>query len=178
MSHTTITEALSSIKVTASRFSKKVTFVTSNLLRSSKLVDPLAKQGGSDVLILSEIQSIEGLCSNILETRRAIRQANETTLLMIEGEERSLADWLTWRRDVYPQLRDLYEQMEITIRRARATSEVRRGGSQEQSEPQDIVVHYDEAKLHKTLEKLNIIHETLDGKLSLMNALTTVEVRE
>lgn len=30
--------------------------------KSPRLVDPLAKQGGSDVLILAEIQSVEDLC--------------------------------------------------------------------------------------------------------------------
>lgn len=173
-----ITEALAELKTIGKRIDKKRTFVGTYLTRPEGIKDPLAKDGGTHKVIREEVQAISDLTLRIVNLRRAIQVANDTTMLTIAGTERSISEWLIWRRECAPIESRFLADLNSAIARARADAQ-RQGNrvvkdESDASAPTDTVVAIDESKLAKDLEKLEETLGDLDGKLSLANA--TVEV--
>lgn len=173
----TITEALAEIKTTAKRIASKKNFINQYLYRLEGTKDPLEKDGGSAKIIDQELQAIQDLENNIVTLRRGIQTANEKTSLTIEGETMSIADWLIWRREVYPSKSVYYAQLRNALSQVREQAK-RQGVSinapQGQEKPNDVVVNINEKALAGLIETMDKIDGQLDGQLSLKNATVTI----
>lgn len=174
----TITEALAEIKTIQKRIEKKREFVVGFLSRQDGIKDPLEKDGGSFQAIARERQAIADLEARIVAIRRGIQRVNDSTKISINGTERTIADWLVWRRDIAPShqqflgrlrgqinaVRDQARKQGVNMISATATAE----------KPQDFVVNVNEQELAAEIEKIEDTLGQLDGQLSLKNA--TVQI--
>ena len=180
MAEVTITEALAELNTIAKRVAKKREFCKTYLLRPDQLKDPLAKDGGSPLLIQKEMQAIADLENRHISIRLAIQKANQETEVTVEKITKPLAEWLTWRKEIAPaQQRHLADlKMSIdTIRKQSLTrgAQVVQPGA-ENTKPTDIVVNVDEAKIASDAEFLETVLGGLDGQLSLKNATVVIEI--
>jgi hypothetical protein len=176
----TITEALADIKTSLARIDKKQKSILGYLGRDSRLRDPLEKEGGSAEFIKRERQSILDLQDKIVRVRSAIQKINLETTLTIEGETRTLAAWLNWRREIAGLQQTFLSQMSSNIHtlRQQATRQgatVRESG-ETSAAPQDFIINMSESALATENERMTTILGQLDGKLSLLNATTLIEV--
>jgi hypothetical protein len=178
----TITEALAEIKTINKRIEKKREFVLSYLYRQEGLKDPLEKDGGSVEAIRREQQAISDLETRIVALRRGIQHANDKTEVTIKDNVMSIADWLTWRRDVAPVVQAFMHQMRQRLAMVRETA--KRGGSQvigamasvsTDAKPTDYVINIDESELMRKTEELEELLGVLDGQLSLKNATIMID---
>ena len=177
MADITITEALAEIKTIGKRIEKKHEFVLNYLLRQEQFKDPLEREGGSVPTIQRELQAIRDLHERSVLIRRRINEANMTTRITINTIERSIADWLVWKRDVAPGLQKFYQSMDQKINMTRNQA-MQKGmvlsSNVEGLKPTDVVVNIDERWLAQTREQLEAILGELDGLLSLKNATTMI----
>lgn len=181
----TITEALAEIKTIGKRIAKKREAVQAYLARQEMLKDPLAADGGSVEFIKRERQAITDLEERVVGLRRAIARANAETVVAVNGDKRSIADWLTWRREVAPgkqqflgALRNRVEQIRREalskgVNVVAAASAVVSGG---EAKPTDVLVNVSEAELSQEIEAVETELGTLDGLLSLNNATTQIVI--
>lgn len=179
---TTITEALQEIKTIGKRIEKKRANLGQYVARDARLKDPLAGDGGSVAFITQEQQSIGDLASRVVAIRTAIQRSNLETQVTIEGTTRSVAEWLTWRREVAPGEQQFLTQLAAGIAKIRA--DVQKRGAKtvtattpdSDTGPGDVIVHLDEKALMARQETMEKVLGELDGKLSLLNATTVIEV--
>src|SRR5262245_27349575 len=142
--------------------------------------DPLLSEGGSPEVVRREIQAIRDLRERTVAIRRAIAEANAREVVVIDGAERTIADWLVWRREVAPKLQALYGTIAQGINGVR--QEAMRKGSQvvaanaPEIKPNDVIVNVSEGELARQIEALETTLGVLDGVLSLKNATITIEV--
>ena len=182
----TITEALAEIKTIEKRIQKKRDSIQGFLARQDMLRDPLAADGGSVEFIKRERQAIRDLEERVVALRRAIAQANaQTTFAINGGTARSIADWLTWRREVAPGRQAFLTTLRDKVERVRrealskgvnvvaAASAVTTGDG---GKPTDVLVNISEAELAKDIEALEEELGSLDGLLSLRNATTQITI--
>lgn len=174
----TITEALAQLTTIGKRIEKKRTFIRTYLLRPEKLKDPLQKDGGSSVVLGRELQSITDLERRHVAIRLAIQKANQETQVTVEGITKSLAEWLTWRKEIAPGLQNYLGVLQGTINNVRQQalkqgSNVVKAG--EEAKTEDVISNLDEAYLAKEAEELELILGSLDGQLSLKNATVYIE---
>lgn len=178
----TITEALAEIKTISKRIEKKREFVLGYLFRQEGLKDPLEKDGGSVEAIRREAQAVTDLEARIVTLRRGIARANEATSVTVNGRTHSIADWLTWRRDVAPGVQQFQGQVRSRLNLLR--EQAKRGGSavigavasvSTDAKPTDYVVNIDEGGLAKDIERIEETLGILDGQLSLKNATIMIE---
>lgn len=189
---TTITEALAEVKTINARIEKKREFILANLARQELQKDPLSGQGGTKAVIERELQAITDLHARLVKIRSAINEANQDNRIVLfpetritpypdteQAHEHSIADWITWKREVAPQLRTLWDsiQNQINSVRAQATTKgfrvVERGIPEKDS---DVVLNIDLQQVARQREQLEEILGKLDGLLSLKNATITIEV--
>lgn len=178
----TITEALAEIKTIGKRINKKQTALAPYLARVDAMKDPLAGDGGSVGFIRKERQAIKDLQERVVELRAAIAKANAETMVAVNGDTRSIADWLTWRREVAPRQQSFLFELRSTIESAR--NQALKNGvnlitaaaavNVNDSKPNDIVVNISEVELADEIDHLQDVLGTLDGLLSLKNATTTI----
>lgn len=185
MNNITITEALAEIKTINKRLEKKRQSVTQYLARDSRVKDPLEKDGGSADWIGRERQAIGDLEARIIAIRTAIQSVNLTTMTTVNGTNRSIAEWLTWRREVSTGQQQFLTLLINGIRNVRAQVQ-KEGGrvlalasaeiNTDPKAPPDVVVNVDEKLLLESQENLEQTLGELDGKLSLLNATITINV--
>jgi hypothetical protein len=192
MSTTTITEALAEIKTIGKRLEKKRQAVLQNLGRDSRLKDPFLdaeNPGGSLEYIKRERQAILDLEKRIVAIRSAIQKANFATRATINGETMSVQEWLNFRREVSPNRQIFLNSMNTGIKQTREKLQ-REGGRvtfagaaasaiatvEGEKKPPEILLHIDEKALLEEQENLEKTLGELDGKLSLLNATTIIEV--
>lgn len=186
MNKLTITEALQEIKTIGKRLEKKRASVGQYLVRDTRTRDPLAKDGGSAQFISSERQAITDLENRVISIRTRIQTSNLSATLTVGGQTRSVAEWLTWRREISKEQIGFLKGMQTGLNNVR-TEVQRKGGKvvgnvvavSETYDPQgppEVVVNVDERALIAEQETLEDTLGTLDGKLSLFNASTVVEV--
>lgn len=180
MAQTTITEALAELKTIAKRIEKKKEFVLTYLARVEAIKDPLEREGGSVQKVAAERQAIRDLQERTIAIRRAIQSANESNAISVNGDSRSIADWLVWRREVAPGQKELLEKIRAGVNHARGQAQ-KRGtrlveSSADAQAPEDVVINVSESELASQIEKMETVLGTLDGQLSLKNATVTVEV--
>lgn len=176
----TITEALAEVKLVKNKIEKKRGFVCANVGRQDGIKDPFAKEGGTAKLNAAEMQSIRDLGERLVLIRSRIFNANKMTNLEINGVTRSVADWLVWRREVAPMVKTFQQELTRGIAGVRKNA-LERGftiakTNEQATAPTDVIIEVDEAQLSKDAEALQELLDLLDGKLSLHNATTPVEV--
>lgn len=178
----TITEGLAEIKTLNKRIQKKRVSVRGYLAREERLKDPLANDGGSIEFIKRERQAIGDLEERIVNLRRAIARSNADTTIRVGTIERTIADWLTYRREVAPGKQEF-----LAVLRS-AVESVRREAAQKSHnvigvsaiaqvgdvKPTDVLVNISEKELAEEIEVLETELGTLDGLLSLHNATTQI----
>lgn len=174
----TITEALAEIKTIDKRLAKKRESVSQYLFRQGAYTDPLAPDGGSRKFVAGEQQGIKDLEERKVAIRRAVAKANESTQLTINGVTRSIAGWLTWRKEVAPgrqahvgELRKKLEQL-----RRDAMAKGLQVTNTDSVSANEVIVNLSERDLAKEAEALEETLGSLDGLLSLKNATITLEV--
>lgn len=175
---TTITEALAELKTIDKRIDKKTAFISQHAMRESKVRDPLEKDGGSSKLLAEEMQAITDLELRKVTIRTAIQAKNLLTQLTLDGKGMSLAEWLHWRREVAAKRKgyiDGFRQGIISNRSKAAQRELKLSAT-ETADAGYVIVHLDELALAKESEHLETILGELDGKLSLLNATTVLEI--
>lgn len=178
MPEITIHEALAEVKTIGKRLVTKQSFVKSYVLGNEKTKDPLVKDGGSSAAVKSAMQSIKDLQERLISIRREIALANAEVALEVDGELRSIADWLVWRREIAQQHKEYLSGILNHIHRSR--QEARQRGAINVANAvatyDDIVVNYDEGQLARDIEELDAKLSKLDGLLSLKNAQTKINV--
>lgn len=174
----TITEALADIKTSIARIGKKRESIMRYFSRDGRLRDPLETEGGSKEYIKREQQAIRDLENRIVRIRSAIQGVNLRTSLAINGDTRTVSEWLNWRREISNPRKQFLAQMAQGLTQVRQNA-LRQGMAvtdKESYAPGDVVVMLNEQDLAKDIEHLEMSLGTLDGKLSLLNATTMIEV--
>lgn len=170
----TITEALAEIKTISKRIQSKREFIEQYQLRADSLKDPLENDGGSLSSVASAFQAIDDLEIRLVSLRQAIASANDETMITIEGVEKSISEWLIWRREIAPAKEQFLYKLALKL--ASVRDQLRRQPSSwnkpslEQEKPLDVIVNVDEKKLSDDREQMKNILGQLDGQLSLKNA--------
>jgi hypothetical protein len=182
MAQVTITEALAETKTISARINSAQTAIQRHLVRDARMVDPLANVGGSEKFVAEQRQSIRDLQNRLVDIRTKIQDANRATSLTIADRTMSVAEWLNWRREVASNEGNFLTALSGIISnsrggagsftgfRARLTSEA------VDSKPIDIVSSIDERSLAVEIDKHAQIVGELDGRLSLINATTYIEL--
>jgi len=174
----TITEALAEIKTIGKRLEKKKEFVMTYLGRVAMVKDPHEKSGGSEVLITKEKQAFSDLLDNVIRLRTAIQRKNLDSPVTICDVTRTLAEWIVWKREVYPAHKVLLDQMAANIAAMRkkafdSNQVLRREGTE--GGDRDILIMVNEKALADERERLEQIFGELDGQLSLKNAVLSID---
>lgn len=181
MAQMTITEALAELKTIGKRMEKKREFVLNNLYRQDMVKDPLEKDGGTFRVIAGERQAIADLEERTIRIRAAIAEANRDNSISIEGTTRTIADWLSWRRDVAAGQGEFIKNIVnacVAMRDKAMKSGLQVNPSGETVRPVDIVLNVDERALSQEGERMVGILGALDGQLSLKNATIVVTVAD
>lgn len=175
----TITEALAEITTIGKRLEKKRAFISGYLYRQEQLKDPLQADGGSSKMILESLQSVSDLEDRMVSLRSAIQKVNSETQIAINGTERSIADWLVWRRDIAPKQQEFFKLLTSRIQNVRQEA-ARKGvvtvAAEAAAKPGDVIINLSEKWLVEETENLENSLGQLDGALSLKNATTMIAI--
>ena len=166
----TITEGLAEIKLINNKINKKTKAVIDVSIRNEKFKDPYENEGGSAKFVQDTMQTITDLAERKKNIRMAIQLANEATVVKIGNYEMTIAEWLIWRRETLPSIKTSYMQV---------YSHVKQEESMNNSFDKDsagLVISVDAPSVHKKLEELGEIEDEIDGKLSMINATTTITI--
>lgn len=178
----TITESLAEIKTINARLLKKREGVGQYLVRDSRLKDPMeSEEGGTREFIRREAQAIRSLEERIVNIRCAIQAKNLEVKLQVGDQVRTVQSWLNWRREVSDGRKVHLNRMASSIESARR--EILKQGrtlteDPSQAKTADVIVNVSEKDLRAELEGMEQVLGELDGKLSLLNATTLVDVTE
>lgn len=170
----TLTEALNEIKLIDKKVDSEAKTIMTYITRSDALKDPLQKDGGSPNVLKGRKQAIGDLLTRKVMLRLAINQANLSTMLKIGQTEKSVAGWIVWRREASDIMKDFLTKMRMKITQDRISYQ--KTQTKEGEKNADMVVNLDELALNDEAMTLKTTLGELDGKLSLHNATTTVEV--
>lgn len=179
MGQMTITEALAEIKTIGKRVGKKESFILEHIVGQSGLEDPLGTDGGSRMVIARERQAITDLHERVIRIRGAIHEANHSTEITVCDQNRTIADWLVWRREVATHAQSIMNSMHSKIHAARKQWQQQGGNvAGESATPNrfDLTILIDEAELAREREGIEEVLGSLDGLLSLKNATTMIEI--
>lgn len=185
----TITEALAEIKTIGKRLEKKKQAVLQNIGRDSRLKDPITLEGGGGSVeyVASERQAIEDLEKRIVAIRSAIQRSNLATRATVGENSMTVQEWLNFRREVSASRQMFLSTINAAIKQIK--DKVSRDGGRVsfaaaaavatidgEKKPIEILIHLDEKKLLDEQEGLEKTLGDLDGKLSLLNATTVIDV--
>ncbi len=174
----TVTEALGEIKTISARIGKKREAIMRYFARDGRLRDPLEADGGSAEYVRRERQAVADLEERVVTIRSAIQSVNLATGLTVGGKTRSVAAWLNWRRDVSSGAKGFLSQManQLNNIRQQAPRQGQTVSEKDTGSPNEIVVAVKEMDLAREVEEAEAVLGSLDGKLSLINATTMIEV--
>ncbi len=176
----TITEALAELKTLGKRIEKKREFVGGYLARQDGIKDPLEKEGGSATVIARERQAIADLELRHVAIRTAIQRVNQATPITVLDTTKTIAEWLTWRKEIASGQQSFVNKIRQTVMAARGEAQKKGFGvvltAEVAKQPTDFVINVDESALAKEAETLENILGTLDGQLSLKNATVMIDV--
>lgn len=179
-SEITITEALAEIKTLTKRIESTRDFVLKYGVRQGSTIDPLDDGGGSHVVVPQKLQSLKDLLMRKVAIRTAINEVNAATPLTVSGKTMSVAEWIIWRRDVFPAEIQAYRALQSKVLDARHQCQNANIRLIEDGKPPERVneagCFIPESEISNHIEKLVEIESTLDGQLSLVNAITRVTV--
>jgi len=173
----TITEALAEIKTIGKRLKKKASFVNEHLYRQEKFSDPFIKEGGQAGEIKRERQAMDDLNDRALKLRIAINRANESNRITINGVDRSISEWIVWRRDIAPRVQANLTGMQNSIRKIRQEA-INKGApvsDKETENPENVIININERDLVCEVEDMVETLGQLDGMLSMTNATTSID---
>ena len=166
------------MKTLRKRIEKKRAFIIEHLYRQDRLKDPLDKDGVSRTVIAQERQSVTDLENRIIAIRLAIADANARESVTIDGETRTIADWLVWRREVAPDAKGFLSRVQQQIHGIR--QEVMKKGltiaAGEAQTADDVHINVDERGIANEVDALETKLGALDGLLSLKNATVLINV--
>lgn len=176
---TTITEALAEIKTIKARIDKRRGGYMQYVVRDARAKDPLEMEGGSVEFVRRERQAIGDLQQRVVDIRTAIQRANLETTLTVQGVTKTVAEWLNWRREVSAEQKNELAALTKGMTDARRLVQ-QRGGKVAESDAQagasDVVVMVSERDLAAATDHIELVLGELDGKLSLMNATTLIDL--
>ncbi len=176
MSKLTITEALAEKRVIDKRIESASNAIHNYVARQASLVDPLAKQGGSEKYIAEQRQSIHDLLERKISIQNAINQSNDKTSATVHGVTRTIAEWLIWKRDVALAADRIYSKISNKIETSRNINQQRVTSGKESAAIADTVIALDEKQFYEEIAAHQEIENVLDGVLSMKNATTYVDV--
>jgi len=181
MTKITVTEALAEIKTIQKRILSKRESVMRYFARDGQVRDPLEGEvGGSAGFVSRERQAVGDLEQRIVRIRCEIQRSNLTNTLTVGEQARTVAEWLNWRREISDGQKGFLRTMtaalnDVRQRALKSGRQVKQGGEQK-VELTEIVIAINERELAAENEKIEAVLGELDGKLSLANATTTIEV--
>ena len=175
----TITEALAEIKTINARILKRLETAVPYLLRDSRIRDPLEKDGGSASFIASEMQAVADLRTRAILLRTSIQKINLEKAISVNGDTRTVSEWLTWRREHSATQKSFVENLIRSIGNAREKFRKEGGVTALQNRPSgvpegELVVNLDERWILSEQDRLEKSLGDLDGQLSLFNARTEI----
>jgi len=166
----TISAALAQIKILKDRCTLAVKEATKYVARPETLKDPLETSGGSTVFVASKLQSAADMRERIIRIRTKIQESNIQQKVTVGGVTRTVAEWLTWKRDIstdeFGEISELRRGID-GARARRTTTGV---------DATNATVSLDEKVLAERNDRLVTIFGELDGALSQHNATTTIDV--
>lgn len=178
----TITEALAELKTLKARIIKKRENITRYFVRDGTKKDPLAGDaGGSAEYVKRERQGVADLEKRIVAIRSAISKENSKVVLTLKSIEMTVGEWLTWRREISEGqtqfLRSLINTLNMIRIPTRGQVPKKVTATESDAATDDVViVSIPEQQVAKESEDLEELLGSLDGKLSLLNATTVIEV--
>jgi len=178
---TTITEALAEIKTIEARLGKKRESIIPYLARGGQLRDPMEDiDGGSAEFIRRERQAINDLEERVIRIRTAVQAKNQEVTLTLGERTRTLAGWLTWRREISEgqkqYLAQLFQTIQHTRNQARGRQVVQAGDTSAGKPEETVIINVKESELTAEIEAIEKTLGDLDGKLSLLNATTKITI--
>lgn len=179
MEKMTVTEALSEVNLIKKKIKSKQEKIRGALFRVEHVKDPFESDGGSEKMIQSEHQSLSDLNRRLEKIRSGISRANLETTITLGEEEKTIHDWLIWKREIATDYTTFVKDI---------CNVVKVNNDAQAKNPQ--VYKDDEGKIHlvkpitnvdysewlKRHEKLIEKYENLDGKLSLKNATILIQI--
>ena len=176
----TITEALEDVRLTEKKILKSIEILCSNVVRYNHVDDPFEKYGGSMEIQKRELQSMHDLGERRVGIREAIAKANLETMLKIGDHYRSITGWLTWRREVAEVEQEtmvrLVKIAEKEIKQAQDNPRLFKEKDDEEAKLAKLVLNVDIHNLNTKAMEIEDVLGVLDGKLSLLNATTVIEI--
>lgn len=187
MSKMTITEALQEIKTINARIGKKRSAIPQYIVRDSRIRDPFEADGGVANWIKQERQALGDLEKRIIAIRVEIQRSNLASTVTVQGRSWTVSEWLTWRREVAKGQQAFLQLISGAIMSARNTVQQKGGKviaaaaasatiNLDKEAPIEALVSVDEMAVLKEIEQMETTLGDLDGKLSLFNATTTIDV--
>lgn len=180
MEKITITEALAEINLISKKVTKKQTDILGNVVRVSHVKDPYEADGGGFAHNDREHQAIKDLNKRTVRIRAAISTANTTNSLRIGDEEKTIFEWLAWKREVANPYLSFVQQVYTNVKHTLDTAANRPQLIKDEIEGKAKLVEYvtnvDYPKWLKEYEVTQEKLDRLDGLLSLKNATIVVEI--
>lgn len=167
-----ITEGLAEIKTLIKRIEKNREFIARNFVTTSNVVDPYAESGGLQKKVSETIQATTDLMKRIVKIRSAINTANATNRIKIGDYEQTIGEWLIWRRDILPLLRDWERFLLQNLEQAKTHTLPANWVEQKVQ----LIISVDEKEITQYFTNILLTNEELDGKLSLANATIDLEL--
>ena len=185
MSSMTITEALQEIKTINARLEKKRAGIMPYVVRDNRARDPFEAQGGSASYVQQERQSIRDLEHRLVKIRTEIQKSNLYSRVTVGDRDMTVSEWLTWRREVSSGsslfvdslirgIQGVRDQMQKKGGRVTAVASAEINVASDA--PPEAVVNVDELALMRERDEMQQTLGALDGKLSLFNATSYIEV--
>lgn len=171
-----MTQAFTELRTLEKRIQKKQEKILRYLYRTNDQIDPFGEEPGSKAEIQKELQSIEDLWQRYMDIRKAMRKANEETFITIEGVERSMADWVAWKREVAPKVGRFIQSMVLRVYQGRDEINRENIRRKKDEEVKHIVINVDEKALSDRGENIEKILGALDGQLAVKNATVTLDI--
>lgn len=168
-----ITEALAEVNLLTKKINEKQTFCKTLLVRKEHQEDPHSSNGGSSEVYRKEVQALHDLRQRLIEIRSKISQANLKTKLKIGDSEKTIFEWLTWKREVYPGKIEFYKEILSGLLQAQNYEKSRPEVYTDKDGNQILaknIYNVGVGDIQKVVESTEETFMKLDGQLSLLNA--------
>jgi hypothetical protein len=124
------------------------------------------------------MQSIKDLQDRLVDIRFQIQKVNMANDITVLDTTKSITDWLTWRREVAPNIQEFYNNLARSINSVRQQA-IKQGvtmSNSDQGFSLDYIININEKELSEKIESIENILGILDGQLSLKNATIFIDL--
>ena len=170
-----ITEALAEVKLIEKKIESKKTFVVSNLTRVDGMPDPL---GDGPKALESEMQSITDMQKRLVSIRAAITKANLAHSIKVNEQEKTIFDWLTWRREISAKhltfLNQVHSSLKLKVDQSQNAPQAAKNDKGEMFLVR-LLTNLSYPEMLQKAQELQAMLDKLDGQLSLKNATIEIE---